>query len=83
MTTANTENEDLQGLVRPKDDGEMRPQGPVSHQTEPIDSSGGFRPAGPVSHQTEPADGDGDGTTQPDGPVSHQKTEPKPEPVQP
>ncbi|ALG13795.1 hypothetical protein [Kibdelosporangium phytohabitans] len=87
MTTANTENEDLQGLVKPKKE-EIRPKGPVHHQTLPVDSSGGqqtlpvdssggtTQPQGPVHHQTEPVGGnDGGGTTEPDGPVHHQ-TEP-------
>ncbi|ONI73414.1 hypothetical protein ALI144C_46810 [Actinosynnema sp. ALI-1.44] len=46
MTTANTENEDLQGLVKPKQGENTRSQA-GAQQTEVVDSSGGALPADP------------------------------------
>lgn len=72
MTTANTENEDLQGLLTPtKKKEDTRPKGPVQHQSLPVDSSGGSWSSAPV--QPEPLNGNVD--TLPKGPVQHQ-TEP-------
>ncbi|RSM68131.1 hypothetical protein DMH04_47430 [Kibdelosporangium aridum] len=78
MTTANTENEDLEGLVKPKK-APLRPTGPVHHQGVPVTvdidtEEGGDTTDGPVHHQGGPVDSSGG--TQPDGPVHHQ-TEPE------
>ncbi|MFC0114938.1 hypothetical protein [Kibdelosporangium aridum] len=71
MTTANTENEDLDGLVKPKK-APLRPTGPVHHTGVPvidIDVEDGDQTDIPVAGQDGPVIVAGGEQT--DGPVHH------------
>nr|WP_042198878.1 hypothetical protein [Kibdelosporangium sp. MJ126-NF4]CEL23592.1 hypothetical protein [Kibdelosporangium sp. MJ126-NF4]CTQ93128.1 hypothetical protein [Kibdelosporangium sp. MJ126-NF4] len=89
MTSANTENEDLQGLVKPKQNEKVEAKAPAQ-QTMAVDSSGGttlpkdpeVKPDGGYHHDSEPV------AVQPrptggyhhDGVPTDPEPEPEPEP---